>query len=139
MRHPMRGILSALALLAITTASATGDITGKWYEKTGSAPLITIYQAGPEYTASLTDNGGTTAAGYRYTNTLETFNVTGGTHVEFRTSTLVFTASNGTLSQTRDYSLDLSPEGMRLIGNMNDTSAFTNGETVSSAMTLYKR
>ena len=50
MRHPMRGILSALALLAITTASATGDITGKWYEKTGSAPLITIYQAGPEYT-----------------------------------------------------------------------------------------
>ena len=65
--------------------------------------------------------------------------MTGGTHVEFRTSTLVFTASNGTLSQTRDYSLDLSPEGMRLIGNMNDTSAFTNGETVSSAMTLYKR
>lgn len=144
----MRTSLKVLAALAAagfasTVAGQTPGIAGKWYSQSGSKPYLTIYQAGPEYSAALTDTEGTTKAGSknaqpgRYQVMLQNFRVTGNA-VTFRTY-VQFLDGSGSRVQgtiTTDYDLKLSDEGLRLIGTTRSSGMFGDS---SNTETLFKR
>jgi len=127
---------------ASSRAQGTG-VLGKWYKQTGSAPYITIYKAGPEYSASLTDTQGVIATGSsrarpgRYEVRLSQFSVTGN-NVRFLVVQTNYTSDEHVHRWLEwNYDLTLSDDGTRLIGTSR-VRGYSAGEATSRE-TLYRR
>lgn len=135
-------LATALALLAWSPANAA-DVVGKWFSQTGGH-VITIYKAGPEYSASIPVASGPIPAGSphappgSFRRSLGNFSVVKH-HVHFvvREDDTAPGAFAVTFSQ--EYDLNLSTEGKRLIGTARGVGPMFKNRDETSAVTLFLR
>ena len=136
-------LVGAVLAGTLSAPAQAAGLAGKWYEQTGSAPYITFYPAGSDYSASLGDTQGVVGAGNantspgHYVTTLNDLAATAAA-IHFRTVTTIYAADNhiiGTAQSTCD--LTPAPDGARLTGTCRN-STFGAPER-SAPMTLYRR
>lgn len=135
-------ILAVSALVPfLATPARAADVVGNWYDSVGTQ-VITIYRAGPEYAASLSDTQGVVPGGSAhaqpgtYRKNISNFSVA-GSHVHFMVYEQIFAPGMNMATMSWEYDLDLSPEGQRLVGTL--VSTIFNGSPTTSNTTLFLR
>jgi hypothetical protein len=129
----------AVTVLAATSANAA-DVVGKWYGRLDSEPVININKTGAEYSASL-DYPDTTQTVLRGSRTshetihkeITSFKVAGG-NVRFSIGNL--DSENGDTNYERDeYNLNLSGDGLQLIGTVSRLVSYQDASRPSMTAT----
>jgi hypothetical protein len=131
----LSAFFAATAVLAATSANAA-DVTGKWYGKLDSEPVITISKTGPGYSASLDYPDITRTVHPSWSirpraqsihKDIASFEVAGNM-VRFTIRSII--SSNGDTGYARDeYNLTLSEDGGQLTGTVRRTANADTGLT----------
>ena len=124
--------LSALTAMTFSVIPAyAADVVGKWYGKTDVDPVIIIGKAGSEYSGSLVDIDSTRRrVGDNRVESIHksllSLKVAGG-NVQFSIRKLI--TENGDGNYERDtYHLNLSEDGLQLIGTMSRLVSYESAD-----------
>jgi len=129
-------LVSGLLLMFIDVSAQAADVIGKWYDKDGNL-TITIYKAGPDYSAEIDTTKRVNGEGDYTKDSLRDFNVTGN-HVNFSIYSEMYWKSGTLTGMNRVFDLTLSEEGQRLIGTFDSTGPFSRA-TTTNPITLFLR